>query len=107
MEYLINAYLVATSLISVASIVCSYTSTPKDDAIVAKAYKLMETFAFLGGKAKQQGCAAVEVLSTIGSLWPIFISFITLVIVLAKLHADQETLKEKVKVLFDLWNKNN
>ena len=53
MEYLINAYLVATSLISVASIVCSYTSTPKDDAIVAKAYKLMETFAFLGNKAKQ------------------------------------------------------
>jgi hypothetical protein len=53
MEYLINAYLVATSLISVASIVCSYTDTPKDDAIVAKAYKLMETFAFLGNKAKQ------------------------------------------------------
>jgi|TARA_B110000908_G_scaffold83659_1_gene100092 hypothetical protein len=47
----------------------------------------------------------MEVLSHIGSLWPIFISFITLVIVLAKLHADQETLKEKVKVLFDLWNK--
>ena len=53
MEYLINAYLVATSLISVASIICSYTDTPKDDVWVAKAYKLMETFAFLGGKAKQ------------------------------------------------------
>jgi len=46
----------------------------------------------------------VEIISTIGSLWPIFLSFITLVIVLAKLHADQETLKEKVKVLFELWN---
>lgn len=46
----------------------------------------------------------MEIISTIGSLWPIFLSFITLVIVLAKLHADQETLKEKVKVLFELWN---
>jgi len=47
----------------------------------------------------------MDIISTNGSLWPIFLSFITLVIVLAKLHADQETLKEKVKVLFDLWNK--
>ena len=106
MEYLAELYVVLTSVVTIASVICNYTSTPKDDAIVAKAYKLMETFAFLGGKAKQQGCAAVEALSTIGSLWPIFISFITLVIVLAKLHADQETLKEKVKVLFDLWNSN-
>jgi|TARA_R110002072_G_scaffold237719_1_gene395106 hypothetical protein len=49
----------------------------------------------------------MEALSVIGSLWPVIVSFITLVIVLAKIHADQETLKEKVKVLFDLWNKNN
>lgn len=49
----------------------------------------------------------MEIISTIGSLWPIFISFITLVVVLAKLHSDQETLKEKVKVLFDLWNKKS
>ena len=53
MEYLINAYLVATSLISVASIVCSYTDTPKDDELVARAYKSLERFAFLGGKSKQ------------------------------------------------------
>ena len=46
----------------------------------------------------------MEALSVIGSLWPVIVSFITLVIVLAKIHADQETLKEKVKVLFDLWN---
>jgi len=53
MEYLVELYVLATSLVSVASIVCNYTDTPKDDAFVAKAYKLLEQFAFLGGKAKQ------------------------------------------------------
>ena len=53
MEHLSELYVVLTSLVTIASVICNYTSTPKDDAIVAKAYKLMETFAFLGGKAKQ------------------------------------------------------
>jgi hypothetical protein len=43
-------------------------------------------------------------LETITALWPLFLGFITLVIVLAKMHADVETLKEKVRVLFELWN---
>ena len=43
-------------------------------------------------------------LDLIISLWPIFVGFITLVIVLAKMHADLETVKEKIRVLFDLWN---
>jgi hypothetical protein len=30
-----------------------------------------------------------------------------LVIVLAKMHGDIETIKEKVRVLFDLWNNKN
>jgi hypothetical protein len=38
------------------------------------------------------------------SLWPVFAGFISLVIILAKMHADLETVKEKVRVLFDLWN---
>ena len=38
------------------------------------------------------------------SLWPVFAGFISLVIVLAKMHADLETVKEKIRVLFDLWN---
>lgn len=46
-------------------------------------------------------------LDTVSALWPIFLAFITLVIVLAKQHADVETLKEKVRVLFELWNKRN
>ena len=52
MEYLTEIYIVATSLVTIASIVCNYTDTPKDDAFVAKAYKLLEQFAFLNYKAK-------------------------------------------------------
>ena len=53
MEYLINAYVIATSLVTIASIICNYTNTPKDDIWVAKAYTILEKFAFLSNKAKQ------------------------------------------------------
>ena len=43
-------------------------------------------------------------LDILVSLWSVFAGFISLVIVLAKMHADQETMKEKIRVLFDLWN---
>jgi hypothetical protein len=43
-------------------------------------------------------------LDILVSLWPVFAGFISLIIVLAKQHSDVETLKEKVRVLFDLWN---
>jgi hypothetical protein len=43
----------------------------------------------------------------INSTWPMFMGFITLVIVLAKMHGDIETIKEKIKVLFELWNSKN
>ena len=52
MEYLVELYVLATSLVTIASVVCNYTDTPKDDVWVAKAYKLLEQFAFLGNKAK-------------------------------------------------------
>jgi translation elongation factor EF-1beta len=42
--------------------------------------------------------------SVIVSGWPIAFGIITLIIVLAKMHGELETLKEKVKVLFELWN---
>ena len=42
--------------------------------------------------------------SVIVSGWTIAFGFVTLVIVLAKMHGEIDTLKEKVKVLFDLWN---
>jgi hypothetical protein len=53
MGYLLDAYVLATSLVTIASVVCDYTDTPKDDALVAKAYRILEQFAFLGNKAKQ------------------------------------------------------
>jgi hypothetical protein len=46
----------------------------------------------------------VTALEFINSIWPIAIGFVTLVIVLAKMHSDIETIKEKVRVLFELWN---
>tara|TARA_B100000029_G_scaffold133323_1_gene127372 strand:- start:14254 stop:14427 length:174 start_codon:yes stop_codon:yes gene_type:complete len=46
-------------------------------------------------------------LQTIVSLWPIFLGFITLVIVLAKMHSSIEVLREKVKTLFELWNEKD
>jgi hypothetical protein len=49
----------------------------------------------------------VEHVDLIASLWPIFVGFITLVIVLGKIHADVDVLKEKVRTLFELWNKRN
>jgi len=48
-----------------------------------------------------------EVLQIIASLWPVFIGIITLIVVLARMHYNLETLTEKVKVLFDLHNKRN
>ena len=45
-----------------------------------------------------------DTLSVIVSGWPIAFGSVTLVIVLAKMHGEIDTLKEKVKVLFDLWN---
>ena len=53
MEYLLDMYVLATSLVTVASVICNYTETPNDDEFVAKAYKILEQFAFLNNKAKQ------------------------------------------------------
>ena len=45
-----------------------------------------------------------EITTLINTLWPIMLGFITLVIVLAKMHTAIEELQEKVKVLFELHN---
>ena len=49
----------------------------------------------------------VEVFGLLMKMWPLFLGFITLVIVLAKMHGDIIVLKEKVKVSFDLINNLN
>ena len=49
----------------------------------------------------------VEIFGLLMKMWPLFLGFITLVIVLAKMHGDIIVLKEKVKVAFDLINNLN
>jgi len=48
-----------------------------------------------------------EIFSIVASITPIFVGFITLVVVLARMHYNIESLSEKVKVLFDFHNKRN
>lgn len=47
----------------------------------------------------------MDALESVLKLWPIAVGFITLVIVLAKLDQRVLVIEEKVKALFDLWNK--
>ena len=46
-----------------------------------------------------------EWLSILSSLTPFFIGLITLVVILAKMHYNIESINEKVKILFDFHNK--
>lgn len=46
-----------------------------------------------------------EILNVVSSMTPILIGIITLIIVLARMHYNLETLTEKVKILFDFHNK--
>jgi uncharacterized protein YoxC len=43
-------------------------------------------------------------LEDIIQLWPIAVAFVSLVIVLAKMYNRIDTLEDKVKTLFELWN---
>ena len=45
-------------------------------------------------------------LELINSLWPVFIGFITLVVVLSQMYMRIQVLEEKFKTLFDLHNKS-
>ena len=47
----------------------------------------------------------MSITEIINTAWPILLGFITLVIVLAKMHTAIEVLQEKVRVLFELHNK--
>jgi hypothetical protein len=38
--------------------------------------------------------------------WPVIIAIVSLIVILAKMHASIEVLHEKVKVLFELFNRN-
>jgi len=47
----------------------------------------------------------IEAITIISKLWPIFVAFIMLIVVLAQSHYRIKVLEEKVKVIFDLINK--
>lgn len=47
----------------------------------------------------------MDTLDLIAKLWPMVIAFITLVIVLAKMDVRIGVVEEKIKTLFELWNK--
>jgi hypothetical protein len=44
---------IITGVVCLASIVCALTPTPKDDAMIARLYKIVELLALNIGKAKQ------------------------------------------------------
>ena len=46
-------------------------------------------------------------LDVLAATWPIFVFFAGIVYALIKLHVDTENLKQKVTVLFDLWNQRD
>jgi hypothetical protein len=47
----------------------------------------------------------MDTLEILAKIWPLLVAFVTLVIVLAKMDNRVAVLEEKVKTLFDLWNK--
>lgn len=50
-----NQYIEAALAIhAAASAICALTPTPKDDAILGKLYKVIETLALVVGRAKQR-----------------------------------------------------
>ena len=53
MEVITDIITVVTSVVCIASIVCILTDTPKDDALIARLYKILEIAALNIGKAKQ------------------------------------------------------
>ena len=48
----------------------------------------------------------MDTLDILAKIWPLLLAFVSLVVVLAKTDNRVAILEEKVKVLFELWNKN-
>ena len=43
-------------------------------------------------------------MQLINEYWQVFVGFITLVVILSKMRVDIDVLKDKVKILFELFN---
>jgi hypothetical protein len=48
----------------------------------------------------------LSTVELIGQLWPIVLAFISLTIILAKMDVRLAVVEEKIKALFELWNKS-
>jgi hypothetical protein len=48
----------------------------------------------------------MDTVDLLAKIWPLLLAFVSLVIVLAKTDNRVSVLEEKVRVLFELWNKN-
>jgi hypothetical protein len=51
--------------------------------------------------------ANVDLFEVLSKAWPILLALITLIIVLAKLDLRVAVLEEKVKALFEMWNRRD
>lgn len=47
----------------------------------------------------------MSTIELISQLWPLVLAFISLVIILAKMDVRLAVVEEKIKTLFELWNK--
>jgi hypothetical protein len=47
----------------------------------------------------------LSTVELIGQLWPLVLAFLSLVIILAKMDVRLAVVEEKIKALFELWNK--
>ena len=54
MDFILNIISVITGIVCAASIICSLTPTPKDDALIGRLYKIVEIAALNIGKAKDE-----------------------------------------------------
>ena len=52
LEWLTNIISIVTTIVCVASFIAATTSTPKDDELIGKIYKIIEILALNIGKAK-------------------------------------------------------
>lgn len=48
---------------------------------------------------------SMDIIEIVGRIWPILVSFVALVIVLAKMDVRIGVAEEKIKTLFELHNK--
>ena len=53
MDFVLNIISGVTGIVCAASIICSLTPTPKDDALIGRLYKIVEIAALNIGKAKE------------------------------------------------------